>query len=292
MTTPLEAATLYARRGFAVIPIPYKSKRAVLDGWQHLRLMEGDLAGHFAGNVNIGILTGEPSGWLVDVDCDSQEAVMVAPDFLPRTAMAHGHGTGGKARSKPRSHYWYRSHVAQTKKYQFPELDAAGARSPKPSMLVELRSSGCQTIVPPSVHPNGETLFWDRIWARDDSLNVADKIAPAEVTPADLERAVAKTAASALLARHWPGPGSRDIAALALCGMLARAGWSDGEIDHFATVTAQAAGDEQWRQRGKARHTREHLEAGKRVTGAPQLAGVLRDGQHVVDAVRLWLNLR
>jgi hypothetical protein len=291
MRTALDYASAYVRQGFAVIPVPYKTKRPNLEGWQQLRLTEDELARHFSGNVNLGILCGEPSGWLVDVDCDAWEAMALAPELLAPSRMVHGHGDETKARSKPRSHYWFRSQGVATKKYQFPGMNAAGARPPKLTMIVELRSTGCQTIVPPSVHTSGETLYWDNLWGPDELSSQFDRLSPAEIASADLERAVAKLAAAALLAQHWPGTGSRDDAAMALCGMLVRAGWSDEEIDHFAQVTAQAGGDEQWRQRGKARHSREQLAAGKRVTGAPKLADLLVDGEQVVSKVREWLGL-
>ncbi len=51
---------------------------------------------------NIGILTGEPSGGLVDVDCDAPEARAAAAELLPPTGMISGR------LSSPASHYWYK----------------------------------------------------------------------------------------------------------------------------------------------------------------------------------------
>ena len=64
----LESARTYLARGYAVIPVPARKKIPVLKGWTDLRLSESDLPAHFNGTGNIGVLLGEPSGWLVDVD--------------------------------------------------------------------------------------------------------------------------------------------------------------------------------------------------------------------------------
>jgi hypothetical protein len=132
------------------------------------------------------------------------------------------------------------------------------------------------------VHPSGERLYWS--WDGGGE--------PSEVQVPLLECVAAKLAACALLARHWPGVGSRDDAALALSGMLVRAGWHDDAVDHFVRHTALIAGDEEWRKRGKERRTREQLEAGKNVTGAPKLSTLLYDGESVVTTVREWLGLK
>ena len=84
---------------------------------------------------------------------------------------------------------------------------------PKNSTIVELRQDGHQTVVPPSLHESGELCGWD------------EEGEPAEVDANDLFQRVHILAAAALLARHWPAKGRRHDAALALSGMLLRAGW-------------------------------------------------------------------
>lgn len=63
--------------------------------------------------------------------------------FLPPTL------TSGRE-SRPHSHWWYVSPEAETERFK----DVNG------TMLLELRSTGCQTIVAPSVHPSGERYVW------------------------------------------------------------------------------------------------------------------------------------
>ncbi len=137
----LDAARWYLARGYAPIPVPAGTKVPVHKGWTDLRLAESDLPQHFNGTGNIGVLLGEPSGWLVDVDLDCEEAVALAPAFLPPTGAKSGRP------GKPSSHWWYICEGAKTRKHQDPASK---------KMIVELRSTGAQTVVGPSMHPCGE----------------------------------------------------------------------------------------------------------------------------------------
>lgn len=144
----LRAAQIYARRQWSCIPIPPRAKKPIIGGWQDLRLALDDLQHHFSDRSNIGVLLGEASNWLIDVDLDHALAVDLAPEFLPATDAIFGR------KNKQRSHWLYTvTSPAQTKKEQ-------AVIGGKPAMLVELRSSGCQTVFPPSVHPSGESITW------------------------------------------------------------------------------------------------------------------------------------
>ena len=97
-----KAVARYMRRGAAVIPIPTGSKSPGRDDWQALRLTPEDILKYWTNGQGIGLLTGEPSGWLVDVDLDVEEAVKLAGRFLPQTL------TSGR-KSRPHSHWWFRA---------------------------------------------------------------------------------------------------------------------------------------------------------------------------------------
>lgn len=163
------AAQSYARRGWSVIPIPHRSKNPGFKGWEQMRLSVESLDQHFNGHPqNIGVLLGEPSGWLIDVDLDHMRAVELAPQFLPATPAIFGRP------GKPRSHWIYRvSAPAATKKF----------RSKSAGMLVEFRSTGMQTVFPPSTHESGESIGWDQ----------ADH-EPATVEPGELLESVQRLA--------------------------------------------------------------------------------------------------
>ena len=97
----VDAAVDYrVRRGWAVVAVQHRGKRALDEGWQQQRLTEDEIRRRFATGCNLGVLLGEASGGLVDVDLDVPEAIALAALFLPDTAR-FGHA------SKPESHYLY-----------------------------------------------------------------------------------------------------------------------------------------------------------------------------------------
>src|SRR5271169_4286804 len=81
--TPLEYATQYWERGFAPIPIPFKTKRPKLKGWQRMKLEYDELQSHFdEDKQNVGVVLGDMSGGLLDIDLDCPEAIELARTFL------------------------------------------------------------------------------------------------------------------------------------------------------------------------------------------------------------------
>lgn len=169
-----DSAITYSRRGWFVVPIPDRSKNPGFKDWPQWRLTEADLPKHFNGSPqNIGVLLGEPSGWIIDVDLDHPRCVQLADQYLPPTPAVFGRP------GKPRSHRIYRvSAPITTKKH----------KSKSAGMLVELRSTGLQTVFPPSVHESGEPITWDTEHAE-----------PAEIDPDVLRSAVDELANAVLV---------------------------------------------------------------------------------------------
>src|SRR5262249_47721491 len=133
-------------------------------------------------------------------------------------------------------------------------------------MLVEVRSTGRQTLVTPSVHPSGEPVVF-----------LCDDFEPTAVDGGELVRRARLLAIAALLARHWPGAGCRHQAALGASGFLLRAGLLVEDIELIVTSAALAAGDEQWRaRRADVLSTHDRLRDGAAVVSGPTLAEVLR----------------
>ena len=195
-----EAARGLLRRGWRPVPLLPGSKRPLEEGWQSRLLDEEDIAAAFApregGEPNVGVLLGEPSNWVVDVDLDVDEARAVADALLPGPTLESGRP------GAPRSHRWYVAEGAQTLR-----LRGVGGE-----VIVELRASG-QTLAPPSRHPSGERVAWG-----------SDSQRPLRVRAEELAGAVREVAAAALIVRHMPPVGGRHDYALALAGLLARAG--------------------------------------------------------------------
>ncbi len=262
----------YVRRAWSPIPVRFRSKAPILTDWPHRRLGPADVGQYFNGQpTNIGILLGHPSGGLTDVDLDCSEALRMAPVFLPPT-----HSRFGR-RSSRASHWLYLvTDAIETETFADPDAKADDA------MLVELRSTGRQTLFPGSVHPSGEPIEWD-----EDGE-------PARGDGASLRRAVAELAAACLLSRHWPPPGQRHAAALAAAGLLVRGGVEDARAMLIVHQAALVAGDDEAPARRRdVVSTVARVLAGEPVTGGPTLAAVLRgDGTKVVAALRRLLGLQ
>lgn len=263
VTDVRKAARRYCKKGFATVPAPPGQKTPTIRKWPELRISQGDVDDYFESDSNIGILLGEPSGGLVDIDLDCREARKLAPIFLPSTGLISGR------KSAPKSHWWFVSDGAQTQKFQ----DVNG------SMLVELRSTGGQTIVPPSIHPSGQRIKW---------YGNAD---PAVVDSKDLVDDVSCLAAATLLARHWPAKGGRNDCALATAGCLLRGGLDIEQTAAIIGGAARAAEDEEFQERANVVHsTADRLKAGDTATGGPTLEDLI--GTKVVNKLRKWLGLR
>ena len=170
----LDAAKAYRARQWMPIPLPFRSKKTKRKDWPEMRLSAEDLPRYFkAQKQNIGILLGEPSGWLIDVDLDHPRAVELASQYLPATPSIFGRA------SRRRSHWLYViTRPAATRKF----------RSRSAGMIVEFRSTGGQTVFPPSTHEGGEPIEWEDPTAE-----------PAKVDPDELMSACVALADAVLI---------------------------------------------------------------------------------------------
>lgn len=274
--TPADGALDWIGRGFLPVPIPFRSKRAVIEGWPSLRIGRADVAQYFDGAPqNVGVLLGAPYG-SADIDADCPEAVTAAAILAPETGLIFGR------QSKPGSHRFYRCDPPlRSKKYTDPT---------DKKCLVELRclasdgEVGLQTVVPPSVHECGETIRFEPGFDHE----------PANVDADVLAVAVGRIAAAALLAKHWPQRGTRHDAMLALAGVLCRAGWPQAEGQLFCRALYRAVGTHDPAAIGRSDHecadTYEKHRLGSEVTGLPTLAEAV--GQDVASAAVKWLRTK
>lgn len=245
----------YARPGLAVVPIPERRKRPVITSWQTLRLLPEELSDYFNGRPqNVGIILGEPSGWVVDVDLDVPEAVDLGPRFLTPTIKSGRENI-------PRSHWWYRSEGARTERWK----DVGG------KTLVELRSTGCQTVVEPSIHPDGDRYLWHH---ETDTPDGHPQIT--DLDHEDLTRPCRSLATASLIARHLPPIGGRHDFALALAGFLLKDGRMGEEavqslIDAAWDVAGGASHEARRDLVGIVRNTARNLALGAEVVGGGRL---------------------
>jgi hypothetical protein len=207
---------------------------------------------------------------LVDIDLDAVEAVAAAPLLLPPTGWVSGR------EGKPRSHWWYRVRNPPNKAAEnYDDTEGEQRR------LLELRSTGGQTVVPPGVHESGEAIVWHGFTT------------PADVELGELLNAVRAVAAVALLARHWPAKGARQDAFLALAGALLRAGWAQGRTERFVQALAVATNDDEPAKRIQAVAATFRKQAqNSHTTGWPKLEELIGPtGKEVVRHVRQWLGM-
>ena len=253
------AAAALIRRGVAVIPVPAGEKNPGRDGWESLRVGADEVDRYWTNGQNVGVLTGEPSGWLVDVDLDSEEAVKLSGRFLPPTL------TSGR-KERPHSHWWFRSPRLRTRDFK----DTDGQKK-----LVEVRSTGRQTLVAPSTHPCGD----EYVWHSETGLKVQ------EIEATELEERCKEVATAALMGRHLSdhrdhGGGGRHDYALALAGFLLRPGRLGEDLTLKILKAAWDAkgwpGEKEKREayrdlEGIVADTAENLAVGEPVVGGPTL---------------------
>jgi Protein of unknown function (DUF3987)/Bifunctional DNA primase/polymerase, N-terminal len=216
----LDIALSYIAQGLAPLPVPFKQKKPALEGWQNLRITAEEAPRYFnSAAQNVGVLMGEVSGGLTDVDLDCAQSVAAAPYFLPAT----------RAFGRPSnrfSHWLYRTQLFQS------ETKATLQFKDGEEVLLKIRigaTSGAQTIFPGSTHPSGEKIAWE------DSRNI--EIAEGAV----LKRRCSRLAACAMLAKHYPQQGGRHAAALTIGGFLARCRFTAIEARLFAEAVAAAS---------------------------------------------------
>lgn len=98
----------------------------------------------FAGGRGVGHLNGAPSAGRVDVDLDCPEARRAAPHLLPPTGLVSGR------RSAPDSHWWF---VVTDDPPAKAEIGYDDPTDRDAGHLLELRGTGGQSVLPPSVPP-------------------------------------------------------------------------------------------------------------------------------------------
>jgi hypothetical protein len=163
--------------------IPLKGKVPSPSEWQNLRQSHPD-ALEPNGSCNIGVVLGDASDGLVDIDIDRLEALPLADFFLPKTEMIFGR------KSKPHSHRIYKcAEPGRIEKWQ----DDVG-------VIVELRGNGGQTMFPPSVHPSGELVEFDKAGV------------PTTISRHELEKAVVELAVATEIFKPYTDGCRHDIA--------------------------------------------------------------------------------
>lgn len=141
--TALETASRALELGYRPVAVNKQTKRALKKDWQLLTYTPSTLRQDFSGNrINVGLQWGNG---LIDVDLETDTAVAVADMLLPPTGFMWGRA------AKPRSHRVYRvDGNFRTKKF----------KDENKTLIVELRGEESQSVIPYSIHPEGEYYEW------------------------------------------------------------------------------------------------------------------------------------
>lgn len=277
----LGLALYYIGLGLSPLPIGFREKKPTINDWPNLRITQANAAQYFFNGTqqNIGIILGEASKGLVDVDIDCDEALKAAPLLLPKTS-----GRFGRA-SKRASHWLYFADIPKALKFEDPIMKDGPGKT-----IIELRANGGQTIFPGSTHKETGELI--------ELETGADLATIPQMERSLLEKEVGKIAAASALARYFPSKGNRHNFMLALAGALLRDGWSIENAGDFVTVVAFVGGLDPARLQNEpaaaVKSTAEKLEEGEPVTGWRQVAEALtkdgiKSGKKLVTRVRKWL---
>ena len=253
-------AQQYIDNGWSVVPLNPGEKRASVR-WQSTTYKPSD----FNDDSNIAVKLGDPSGGLVDVDCDDSWAVKLAAVLLPITR------TFGRT-NKPTSHYLYSCPAIKTTQFTAPK-DADG----QSRMLIEIRSTNGYTMFPPSLHPSGEPVTWD-----DETRSALPMGAEG------LYHYTCDVAIGSLILANWF---ALDHFAMGdFAGFLAHAKVSDARIlDLFRAIGKVAPGDHADEILKFAQHTIDKRRNGEPMRGGPKLLGAL--GEDVLAKFRGWLKV-
>lgn len=256
-TSISDAARHYQSLGFVPIPVEPKSKIPSEANWPTSTITWHNIELAFGRDRNIGILLGEPSKGLIDVDLDCEQARQLAAHFLAKTSMRFGRASARE------SHWLYRCPDAPSRTIFVDE-----------SMILEVRGTRTQTVFPPSVHISGEQIAFD------------EQGQPANVEWSELHESVSQLAIASLLLKKW-NPGTRHQLALGTAGMLAHAGWSQAKVEHLIEVVSRNANDDDVADRLEAVATTfKRVNAGDNVVGQRQLADLL--GETSATKLRDW----
>ena len=235
----------------------------MLNGWQAGGIDNDSLNDHFGlDQLNIGVVLGDPSNGLVDIDIDDPAAVAFAERLLPETNCIFGR------LSRPRSHQIYKVSSAQRR-----EAFVISGKT-----IIELRGNGHLTVFPGSVHPCGELIEFESDFDGD----------PGQTDWDNLKNAARKVALATALFKAWI-PGSRHRLSLCASGFLYQLKWTQIETHDLIRLVATQAKDEEIFARLKSvKTTFETAAQGKPILGRGELTELL--GEDPVSAIEKWFG--
>jgi hypothetical protein len=225
-----------------------------------------------AAPLNIGVVTGPLAHGPIDIDLDCDEASKLARFFLPHSPCVFGRA------SRPNSHYFY--------KIQVPSFPHTSINDPSPKEtlrgtkpnILEIRGDNSQTMMPGSVHPNGETIEW---YTPPHTLDV--------INHALVLRGCNLLAAAVLAHRYIWLPGERHESTMQIAGVLYNLKYSQDEANNFIQALISISGADDPAHLATVRSTYSRSLNDRPVLGASSLQKRFRDSNPAM--IRLFLKL-
>ena len=268
----------YLQLGWTPMRLPPRSKAPYIESSHDAATINRDNIKAVKANENIGVRF-TTAGALKDIDLDYPSAVHLAK------AVGLTEGTAAFGRpSVGIGHLLFSSPGAEAKKFVLPEGEypkALPMHEGEPSLTVmEIRGSdNTYTMVPPSVHPCGETLTW---------LNNTRE--PTKVEPAELRKIAGRHAfASAVLYFYPTNAATRYEVRLALAGALIRSEMELALAERYARAVARLGGDEKWEE-DFLDNAEKRRDADKPYPGLPKLVEALQLPKACEATFREWLQ--
>lgn len=142
-----DVALQYLRYGWNVLPLHGKRPSIRWRAFQQYRVSEKHIQQWYRSGLfgNIGIVCGAVSNNLVILDVDSEQGYQALkqkfPNYISTYTVRTGSGVGYHL-------YWHVEQLPQTIRVKTPNLGN-----------LELLSSGCQAVAPPSIHPKTDQPY-------------------------------------------------------------------------------------------------------------------------------------
>lgn len=262
----------YVERGFRLVFFPTRTKGPIgkdAVGWTTRIYTPED----YHEGDNVGVMTGHeiaPGRYLVDIDLDWPDGLPLTRRLLPPT----GFGFGRLSRKISHAFYTTSTPLISQKFFNI-------GNPPHP--YVEIRGTkedgtlGCETMVPPSIHPSGEEIEFrkNEEIAHDDAI----------------ERKVTLYAVGCMLLEQLGHRGLLHDVRLAVAGFLLSCRMTEEETVAVMEAVAEASGNSVQDVPLTVRSTLNKMTKGERVTGSGTLVKVLGDnGKKVLARIREWLG--
>jgi hypothetical protein len=246
----MQEISFFDKHGLAVIPVKPASKVPAIASWSK-RCADDNDSSEFNDDSNVGVVLGEGSNGIVDIDLDAPAAIKIADYFLPETGWKFGRETA------PSSHRLYRI-KGEVGRREAIMLDG--------ETFAEYRADGCMTVFPGSIHgKTGEAIQWSKC---EELAFVSRKV---------LIHALKKMAVTAVVLPNYK-KGSRNDIVNALAGTLLFYGMAIDDIKHIVGVLCDVTADEEIDSRLTCvETTAERKSVNKPVTGEEHLRELIGD---------------